>query len=309
MTNLAAGANQNLWHRLTANPEKTYRTVVGYALVAPLAIWIALILVWPLINTVMLSMTNMRVVGSDADFVGLDNYVSVLSEGEFWDGMWLSLLWLIGNSIVLTIVSFAVALFLRQPWRPARQARIWVLLPWVVPTVAVAVIWQWMLNSNYGIINHTFQAFGLIDRPLNVFGSADLALPGLILTNSWHWFALPAVVIFGAIQTIPSDLYEAAKVDGASSSQQFRYITLPMIGKVLFALELVGNLWTFNVLDIIFFITRGGPADASNTIPVELYYRAFKAWRMGEAAAMAVIVLIILIIASALYVKRFAPKD
>jgi multiple sugar transport system permease protein len=291
------------------NRERSYRTLVGYLLLAPLALWIAVIFIYPLLNTLALSVTNMRVVGSPSDNVGLANYVTVLTAPDFWQAFWLSILWLLGNGVVLTVIAFGVALFLRLPWRPARQARIWVLLPWVVPTVAVAVIWQWMLNSNYGIINHTLQSLGVIGSPLNVFGSAALALPGLIVANSWHWFALPAVVIFGAMQTIPSDIYEAAKVDGATSAQQFRHITLPMIAPVLFALELVGNLWTFNVLDIIFFITRGGPADASMTLPVELYYKAFKAWRMGEAAAMAVIILVMLIVATALYVKKYAPRD
>ncbi len=182
------------------------------------------------------------------------------------------------------------------------------MLPWVVPTVAVAVIWQWMFNSNYGIIGHVLQAGGLISSPLNVFGSPDSALIGLIITNSWHWFPLPAVVIFGAMQTIPVELYEAAKVDGAGSFAQFRYITLPGIAKTLFVLELVGNLWTFNVLDVIFFITRGGPADATLTMPVELYYTAFKAWRIGEAAAMTLVVLVFVTIASVVYVKLFAPR-
>ena len=297
------------WRRLQTRWNKAYPAVVGYLLLAPLALWIALILIYPLLNTLYLSTTDMRVVGAPSSFIGLDNYATVLTSDDFWRGLYLSLVWLVGNSIVLTVVAFGVALLLRQSWRPARQARIWVLLPWVVPTVAVAVIWQWMLNSNYGVVSRTLQMSGFISAPLNVFGSSDLAMAGLILTNSWHWFALPAVVIFGAIQTIPNELYDAAKVDGASNVQLFRHITLPMIAKMLFALELVGNLWTFNVLDIIFFITRGGPADATMTVPVELYYTAFKAWRIGEAAAMAVIILGLLVIVSVVYVKRFTPRE
>ena len=116
------------------------------------------------------------------------------------------------------------------------------------------------------------------------------------------------VVIFGAMQTIPVSLYDAAKVDGAGSVAQFRYITLPLIAPTLFVLELVGNLWTFNVLDVIFYITRGGPADATLTAPVEIYYTAFKAWRIGEAAAMTVAVLLLLAIATVVYAKLFAPR-
>lgn len=288
--------------------SRSYPAVVGYALLAPLAVWIVLILVYPVLNTVYLSFTNTRIIGAPSGLVGLTNYQTVLASPEFWRGLILSLAWLVGNGIVQTIAAFATALLLRQSWRFARQARIWVLLPWVIPTVAVAVIWQWMLNSNYGIISHALQSSGVISSPLNVFGSPEGALLGLIVTNSWHWFALPAVVIFGAMQTIPVALYDAAKVDGAGPIAQFRYITLPMIARTLFVLELVGNLWTFNVLDIIFLITRGGPADASLTMPVELYYTAFKAWRIGEAAAMTIVVLGLLAVASFLYVRRFAPR-
>jgi multiple sugar transport system permease protein len=288
--------------------NRSYPTLIGYALLAPLAVWIALILVYPVFNTVYLSLTNTRIIGAPSGFIGLTNYQTVIASPEFWRGLLLSLAWLVGNGIVQTIAAFATALLLRQSWRFARQARIWVLLPWVIPTVAVAVIWQWMLNSNYGIISHGLQASGVISSPLNVFGSPAGALLGLIVTNSWHWFALPAVVIFGAMQTIPSALYDAAKVDGAGPIAQFRYITLPMIARTLFVLELVGNLWTFNVLDIIFLITRGGPADASLTMPVELYYTAFKAWRIGEAAAMTIVVLGLLAAVSFLYVRRFAPR-
>ncbi len=309
-----------LLRRLGSDPEgygrrfglswrRSYPALVGYGLVAPLAIWVLLILVYPVLNTVYLSLTDTRIIGAPSKIIGLGNYESsVLTAAPFWRSVLLSIVWLVGNSIVQTIAAFAAALLLRQSWRFARQARIWVLLPWVIPTVAVAVIWQWMLNSNYGIISHTLRASGIIGSPLNVFGSPTGAMVGLIITNSWHWFALPAIVIFGAMQTVPVSLYDAAKVDGAGSVAQFRYITLPLIAPTLFVLELVGILWTFNVFDVIFYITRGGPADATLTAPVEIYYTAFKAWRIGEAAAMTVAVLLLLAIATVVYAKLFAPR-
>jgi multiple sugar transport system permease protein len=288
---------------------QTYPVVLGYALLAPLALLIVLVLVYPLLQALYLSLTNTRIIGGASELTGVGNYGTVLTSSGFWRGLLLSLAWLAGHAVVLTVLSFGVALLLRRPSRFARIARVWVLLPWVIPTVAVAVIWQWMLNSNYGIISFVLQATGITSSPLNVFGSSKGALIGLILTNSWHWFALPAVVIFGAMQTIPEELYDAAKVDGAGAMAQFRHITLPMIARTLFVLELVGNLWMFNSFDVIFLITRGGPADATMTLPVELYYTAFKAWRIGEAAAMAVIMLVFLSLASFAYVKLFAPSE
>ena len=199
------------------------------------------------------------------------------------------------------------ALLLSEGWWLARQARVWVLLPWVIPTVAVAVIWQWMLNTNYGIVSYLLQEIGITTEPINIFGSATGALPGLIVVNSWRWFPLAAIFIFAAMQTIPSHLYEAANIDGAGPLSRFRYITMPMLRNVLFALGLVGGLFTSNVLDVIYLITRGGPAEASTTLPVVIYDTAFRAFRNGQAAAMSVLAILLLGIAVMLYLKFMSP--
>jgi multiple sugar transport system permease protein len=295
--------------RLQRAWSRSYLTLIGYVLLAPLGIWIFLVLVYPVVDTVYLSLTNTRIIGGPHELVGLANYADVLQSGSFWRAVGLSGAWLLGNVALQTVVAFGAALLLRQSWRLASQARIWVLLPWVIPTVAVSVIWQWMLNSNYGVVNHVLQAVHVITQPLNVFGSAQGALPGLVVANTWHWFPLSAVVIFGAMQTIPQSLYEAAKVDGASTWAQFRYITLPMLNKVLFALGLVGGLWTFNILDVIYLVTRGGPADATTTLPVEIYDTAFKSFRIGQAASMSVLAIMFLAIAAFAYVWRMAPRE
>jgi multiple sugar transport system permease protein len=126
--------------------------------------------------------------------------------------------------------------------------------------------------------------------------------------NSWHWFPLGAVIIFGALQTVPEEVYEAAKVDGASSWSAFWHITMPLLQPVLFALGLVGTLWSFNIVDSIYLVTRGGPADASTTAPVFIYDTAFKAFRASEAAAASVIAIVVLAIAAWLYI-RFAKAE
>jgi len=288
---------------------RSYPALVGYALLAPLVAWIFLILFYPVGNTVLLSFTDTRIVGAPHRDVGLANYQAVLQSGAFWDATLKSIVWLAGNVLLQTAMAFAAALLLGQSWRLARQARIWVLLPWVIPTVAVAVIWQWMLNANYGVVGYILQALHVIAEPLNVFGSREGALPGTIVANAWHWFPLSAVVLFGAMQTIPRELYEAARVDGASSWGQFRFITFPMLRKVMFALGLVGGLWTFNVLDVIYLITRGGPAGATTTLPVVIYDTAFKSFRIGQAAAMSVVAIVLLAVAAALYVRFMSPRE
>jgi multiple sugar transport system permease protein len=295
--------------RAIASWRRRYATLIGYLLLAPFGVWVILVLVYPVANTLFLSVTNTGVIGSPAKIVGVANYQAIVGSGNFWSAALRSVVWLLGNVALQTVVAFATALFLCGAGWLARQARIWVLLPWVIPTVAVAVIWQWLLNTNYGIVNYLLRALQLVSSPLNVFGSATGALPGLIVANSWHWFPLSAVFVFGAMQTIPAELYEAASIDGAGRWAQFRFVTMPMLSKVLFALGLVGGLWTSNVLDIIYLVTRGGPAGATTTLPVAIYDTAFKAFRVGEAAAMSVVMIALLAAAAAAYVKFMAPRE
>jgi len=181
------------------------------------------------------------------------------------------------------------------------------MLPWVIPTVAVAVIWQWMLNSNYGVVYHVLETVGIdLGSP---FGSTATALPAIILVNSWHWFPLATVVIYGALATIPEEVVEAARMDGANAFQIFRAVTLPLLQPVLFALGLVGSLWSVNILDSIYLITEGGPAGSTTTMPVYVYDTAFSAFRASRAAAASVVTVVVLAVAAAVFVRVARPKE
>jgi multiple sugar transport system permease protein len=281
--------------------------VLGYALVAPIVIIMAVVIAFPLVNAVVTSLQDQRVIGSPADFVGFDTYLKVLSDDSFWGALGRSGIWLIVNMIVQTILAFATALLLQRSGWWSKSARTWIVLPWVVPTVAVAVIWQWLLNSNYGIIHKIFAAVGIdIGAP---FADGPLTLITVILVNSWHWFPLSAVVIYGALATVPHEVIEAAKMDGANAWRTFWSVTFPLLQPVLFALGLVGSLWSFNVLDTIYLTTKGGPAGATTTMPVYIYDTAFSAFRSSEAAAASVLTVIVLAIAGVLFVRFARPKD
>ncbi|MGJ4844734.1 carbohydrate ABC transporter permease [Leifsonia sp. Le1] len=285
----------------------TSTKVLGYVLVAPIVLIMAFVIAFPLVNAVVTSLQDQRVIGSPADFVGFDTYSKVLGDDKFWAALGRSGIWLIVNMIVQTILAFATALLLQRSGWWSKSARTWVVLPWVVPTVAVAVIWQWLLNSNYGIIHKIFAAVGIdIGAP---FADGPLTLITVILVNSWHWFPLSAVVIYGALATVPHEVIEAAKMDGANAWRTFWSVTFPLLQPVLFALGLVGSLWSFNVLDTIYLTTKGGPAGATTTMPVYIYDTAFSAFRSSEAAAASVLTVIVLAIAGLLFVRFAKPKD
>jgi multiple sugar transport system permease protein len=271
--------------------------LLGYSLIAPLVLVMVGVIGYPLVSTVVLSLQNQGVIGGESSFAGLDNYREALGNGAFWASLGRSGIWLLGNLIVQTIIAFIAALLIGGRGRWAKASRTWLLFPWVIPTVAVAVIWQWLTNSNYGIVGG------------GPFGDSTLALPALILMNSWHWFPLGAVVIYGALQTIPADIYEAARVDGANAWRMFWAITFPLLQPVLFALGLVGSLWSFNIVDSIYLVTKGGPADSTTTAPVLIYNKAFGEFQASDAAAISVITIVLLAAVAFFYIRLAQPKE
>ncbi|MFH5823831.1 carbohydrate ABC transporter permease [Georgenia sp. AZ-5] len=299
---------------LTARPARSRSVharaqdrLLGYALVTPIVVIMAVVIAFPLVNAVLTSLRDERVIGSPSDWVGFETYTQVVADPTFWGALGRSGIWLVVNMIVQTVLAFATALLLQRRGVWSRTARTWVMLPWVIPTVAVAVIWQWMLNSNYGIVYRMFAAVGIdLGSP---FSDTGVALLAVILVNSWHWFPLAAVVIYGALATVPGEVLEAAKMDGANAWQTFWAVTFPLLQPVLFALGLVGSLWSFNVLDTILLITGGGPAGATTTAPVHIYETAFGAFRSSEAAAASVLAVIVLAVAAVLFVKFLRPEE
>lgn len=307
MSGLSQPEKVHLKPRPAGQPWRLSPTGLGYLFVAPLLLWLAGAILYPLLSAVYLSVQDVKVIGTGGAFVGLDNYVTVLGASRFWEALWRSLGWVLFNAILQTILAFITALILKQNFRGRDVARSWVILPWIVPTVVVVVIWRWLLNASGGIINYVLLSLGLVDQAVGFFGSGGMAYASVVAINSWRWFPFITVVLLAALLRIPQELYDAAAVDGASSVQQFFQITLPSLQPVLFVLGLVGTLLSFNVFDVIWLLTGGGPAGATTTLPVLIYETAFKQYRLSQAAAMSVIVGLILLLFAALFIRLMAP--
>lgn len=283
------------------------KNLLGFTLIAPVVIIMATAIAIPLFNTLWMSFQNQKVIGGQSDFVGFDTYALIVSDSSFWSALGRSGTWVLVNLVVQTILAFATALLLQSKGWWASSARVWILLPWVIPTISVVIIWQWMLNSNYGVIHWALREVGIdLGSP---FSDPGVVLFSIILVNSWHWFPLATVVIYGALATVPPETLEAAKIDGANNWQTFFAVTLPLINPILFALGLVGSLWSFNVLDSIYLITRGGPVEATTTMPVYIYNTAFGAFRSSEAAAASILTVIVLAAAALLFIRFARPKE
>jgi multiple sugar transport system permease protein len=283
------------------------QTLMGYAFVLPLMLWLALTILYPLGASIALSVQNIKIIGSPGKMVGFDNYDLILHSPRFWAALKRSVIWVLGNAVAQTVLAFLAALVLKQHFFGQRIARIWIILSWIVPTVVVVIIWRWLLSASGGIVNYTLVTLGLVSKPIGFFSTGRTAFESVILINSWRWFPFNAVILLAALQRIPQELYEAASVDGASILQKFRHITLPGLGQVLFVMGLVGTLMSFNVFDVIWLLTAGGPSQATTTLPVLIYDTAFKRYRLSQAAAMSVVTGVILLVFAALFIRFLSP--
>ena len=203
----------------------------------------------------------------------------------------------------------AAALILEQTFPGVRVARTWIILTWIVPTIVVVIVWRWLLSTSGGMINPLLVELGIINQPVGFFSSAGSAMTTLVLINSWRWFPFMAVMLLAGLQRIPAYLYEAAAIDGASRLARFRRITMPLLQPTLFVLTVIGLLLSFNVFDIIWLLTGGGPADSTTTLPILIYRTAFKGYRLSEAAAMSVVATLLLMGLALLAVWRLAPRE
>ncbi len=281
---------------------------VGWLLFCPALVWIVGVMIFPFGYAIRLSFTKSAYGFGKVSFVGLANYLRVLTDGTFWSCALVSLGWLMGNLVLQMTLPTFLALFLNREVRGSNLARSLIMTPWIIPTIVCAIIWRWMLEPSVGVVNNLMVALWHV-KPVPFLGSLSLALPTIIGINTWKFSPLGVVLMLAALQTIPKEYYEAARVDGASGWQEFKNISFPLVGKVVWFVALLATIWVFNVVDLIWLLTEGGPGNATQTVPVLIYRTAFKKFNMGSASAMATVTSVFLIVLGILYFRVFRPKE
>lgn len=283
--------------------------VLPYLLVLPITAWIVVTIFVPLFQVVKESFYNTGFIGTNGSFVGLDNYKTLIFSSEYWNKWGKSLLWVLGNGLLQTVLAFSIALLLNGSGKIRQWLRTWVIIPWVIPTIVVCIFWQWIFNGSYGILNDILMSLGWIDKSINLLGDPFWSLPTLIFINTWHWFPFMTVIVLAGLTIISHEMYEASSIDGANKWQQFWKITFPQLNPILFALGLVGTLWSFNIFDLIHILTSGGPAGATTTVPVYIYQMAFQSFQLGKASAASVITSLLLLVFATVFIKFASPKE
>lgn len=297
-----------------ASGKRAFRRPIGQVLdqhlaalfIIPAVVCILGLIVYPAALTVYNSMTNLSMLTMRATkFVGLDNYAAVLSGSEFW----VSLL----NSIVFTVLSIAGQLFFGMAGALALQKivrgrgffRVGLLVPWTFPSVAMTFLWDWMLDSNFGVVNYALMGLGLIDAPIAWFGTKVWAMASVIAMNVWFGFPFMLLSLSAGLQTIPADYYEVGRIEGMNFFQEMRYIVLPSLRRIIGVLLILRTIWVFNNYDFIFLTTGGGPAKVTQTISIMAYFTAWKRSAMGRGSAITILLLLFVAVLITLYFKFF----
>lgn len=261
-----------------------------YLLLVPATLLTLTIVAWPLFETFRLSFTDASL-RSSGEHVGFENYVEIF-EDDFWEVIRRTFLWM-GIGVTLKIVMGTIGAVLLNAAIPGRAIfRVLVMPPWIVPIAIGVFMWSWLYNGQFGMISGLAQRFGILDGPFEFLAYPSAAFMATIVTDVWIGTPLVSLYLLAAMQSIPTDLYEAAWTDGASRFYRFRRITLPLISGSIFTMALLSAIWTFNSFDIIWILTEGGPRGGTTTMIIDTYKTAISRFRFGEGAARAVMILV-----------------
>lgn len=286
------------------------RNMYAYMLIAPGLILISFIMIYPLIRGIISSFftqgaTSMRF----ESFAGLRYYKELLGDKTFKLSILNSLLYTVIVVAAQYLIGLVVALLLNKNFKGRGIYRSLILIPWVVPGISAAMTWKWMYDSQHGIFNQILMKLGLISKNIDWLGSQSTALWSVMVTSAWKAIPFVAIVLLATLQQIDSGLYEAVKIDGGSPFHEFRYITLPGIKQISITTILLETIWTYNQFDLVFIMTKGGPANSSMIAPVYTYLTSFSFFKMNKAAAIGVISLIIVCIPAILYIRNSKKED
>jgi len=289
--------------------RRNLKRLTPYALVLPSLVVMCLILLYPFVKTVEFSLREYTLYSSDRPFIGLSNFSRVFRADWFGVVFRNTLAWSIWSMLLQMVIGVAVALFLHRPIPAARIVRSLVLLPWVMPGVVIATIWPMLLSPLFGPVNDVLMRLGFIQEPVAFLGSVRTAMPSVISANVWSGFPFWVLMVTAGLQNIPEELYEAAAIDGASSWQRFRFVTLPHLSLILNITAVLSFIWSFNNLTLIYVMTKGGPLYFTRTMPLQIYFSAFQQHQIGQASALAVITFLFIAVAVFSYLWMTRRQD
>lgn len=291
---------------------KRAASLTEYTFVMPLVLVMAVFLAYPIFKAALMSVHYWYMPKPKPEghyFVGLDNFTALFGDSSFVHSMTITAIYIVVTVVLRFAIGLLAAVLLNQAFRGRGLARALLIIPWAVPEVVACLIWILMYDKDYGVINYLAMNFHIISQPLGYLTDPKIALPAAMAVNVWKGFPFVAIMLLAGLQSIPGELYEAARVDGAKPFQQFRNITLPMLKPVSLVVFLLLIIWTIKDFGIAYLLAKGGPSQATEILTIYIYQTAFKYFDFGKAAASGMIMLIFSILFTLIYLKSLNKED
>lgn len=282
--------------------------VVGLLTIAPALLLILALTLYPVVYSIWLSLLEKHSFFPQERFVGLENYLYLWGDEEFWTSLWYGVVYSFWTILLQIVLGVGAALILNEHFVGRGLLRGLVLFPYMIPTIVAVILWKWLLNDTYGVVNALLLGLGIIRDPISWLGTDQIML-SLIVMSVWQFFPFVLLSILARLQTIPEELYEAAKVDGATPLRRFLHVTLPQIRGILCVVLLLRSIWMFTKFDTVWLMGEGaGAGRFIRTLPIYAYMRTFTYYQAGLGAALAVVMFAILMVSTVVYFGLFKEE-
>jgi len=274
-------------------------------LLAPATIFLATVIVYPLGRTLYLSthFVKLSMPGKGTPFIGLENFVNLLTDGRFYHSLSITAIYGTGTIIFPLLIGLGMALIVNRVFPGRWLARAAVILPWAMPRSLSALMWAWIFNSSYGFINGTLLRLGLIEDTILWLGNTDLAMASLIFASTWKTGSFMALIILAGLQSIPQQLYDSGKVDGATPFQAFRHITLPLLRPSILIALIFRTIVAIQVFDTPYALTKGGPGISTEPLSLYIHRVTLNHLDFGYGSALALFMILLTLGIAVLYIR------
>ncbi|MFI3176487.1 MAG: sugar ABC transporter permease [Eubacteriales bacterium] len=260
----------------------------GLLMLLPAILMMLVFIAYPVLNTIADSLTNARMQTSTVEFVGLDNYISLISDPVAIAALKFTVLFTVTATSLEAIIGMTLALIMRRTFKGQGAVRAIILIPWTIPTIVLGMMWQFMFAESHGIINHMLLSTGAISEAIPWLTKANWSFLAILIADAWKTSPYMSLMLLSGLQTIPSEMYEAGSIDGANAVQKFVKITLPMMKPVLMVALLFRTVQSFRIYDLVVALTNGGPANSTQSMTMYTIKTYFTFGNTGYGAALAI---------------------